>query len=51
MGRDVRLAVGFVAVGLLVVAVGVGLFDFRAGLIVFGLASAGIGIWHLTTQE
>lgn len=36
--------------GIIVFAVGVGLFDYRAGLIAFGVCCAAVGIWNLTQE-
>lgn len=46
-----RAAVGLVLIGIVGVAVGVGAYDWRAGLITFSVLSAAVGAWHLLTQE
>ena len=45
-----RLAAWLTVVGVVLVAVGVGLYDFRAGLVLLGVASAGVGLWNLTQE-
>lgn len=47
----VKTAALTIVVSIVGLAVGVGLYDYRAGIILFfGLAGA-VGVWHLTTQE
>ena len=46
-----KLAALVTIVGLFVAAVGVGLYDYRAGLVLLGLAAAAVGFWTLTSQE
>ncbi len=45
-----RIAAAVVLAGVIFVAVGVGLYDYRAGLVVFGVCSAAAGIWTLTQE-
>lgn len=46
-----RLAVFLVILGIVGASVGVGFYDWRAGLILFSAAAGAVGLWHLTTQE
>lgn len=48
MGVNVGAVV--TAVCIVIVAVGVGLYDFRAGIITFGLLGGAIGVWNLTQE-
>lgn len=46
-----RIAALTIAFGAVLVSVGVGLYDYRAGIVLFGICLAVAGVWHLTTQE
>lgn len=43
----IRIAAALVVVGIVGLAVGVGFYDWRAGVIVFSLSAGAVGIWHL----
>jgi hypothetical protein len=45
-----RIAAAVVIAGIVLAAVGIGLYDYRAGLVVFGVCSAAAGIWTLTQE-
>lgn len=45
-----RLAALLVAVGVVVLSVGVGLFDWRAGVVVFGCSCVAAGVWTLIKE-
>lgn len=47
----VKLAALLVLIGVVGVSVGVGFYDWRAGLIVFSLSAGAVGLWHLNSQE
>ena len=46
-----RLAAVLVVAGIFILSVAVGLYDYRAGLAIFGVACAGVGLWNLTSKE
>lgn len=45
-----RVAAWLVVGGVLLVAVGVGLYDFRAGLVLLGVSGVAVGLWNLTQE-
>lgn len=45
-----KLAAGFTIIGIVGLSVGVGLFDYRAGIICFSLLVGAVGIWHLSQE-
>lgn len=45
-----KLAVALVIASIVGLSVGVGLFDYRAGIICFFLFSGGVGLWHLSQE-
>lgn len=47
----VKLAAVLVVVGVVGVSVGVGFYDWRAGVVSFSLLVGAVGLWHLTIQE
>jgi hypothetical protein len=46
-----RLAALLVIVGIILSSVAVGLYDYRAGVGIFGLSCAAVGLWNLTRKE
>lgn len=47
----VKLAALLVVIAIVGATVGVGFYDWRAGVIVFSLLVGAVGLWHLSTQE
>jgi hypothetical protein len=47
---DVKLAAWLTITGGILITVGVGLFDYRAGLIILGLLATVVGVWRLTQE-
>jgi len=47
---DLKAAAISVLVGIIVVSCGVGLYDYRAGIITFGVLAAAVGVWRLTQE-
>ncbi len=45
-----RIAAAVVVVGVVVAAVGVGLYDYRAGLVLFGVCCVVVGVWTLIQE-
>lgn len=45
-----RIAAVVAVASIIILAVGVGLYDYRAGLIIVGLCGAAAGIWTLTQE-
>jgi hypothetical protein len=45
-----RLAAFVVVAAVLIVSVGVGLYDYRAGIVTFGLLAGAAGVWNLTQE-
>lgn len=45
-----RTAAVVAVISIIILAVGVGLFDYRAGLITAGICGAAAGIWTLTQE-
>lgn len=46
----IKVAAALVIVGVIGLAIGVGLFDYRAGIICFSLLTGAVGIWHLSQE-
>jgi hypothetical protein len=45
-----KLAVYLIITAIVGLSVGVGLYDYRAGIICFFLISGGVGLWHLSQE-
>jgi hypothetical protein len=47
----VKAAAVLVVVGVVVSSAAVGLYDFRAGLLCFGVSCVSVGVWNLIQRK